>query len=126
MYANICYNERNYMSIEDTIKAEKDMIDAVQFALNIFLTTSNLHVGDETIEASNIKNLRFETIQTLQSEKDDEGKWIIVVSYQEATNDDSSNVQSDFIDKISKNRRFYKKIILNKKPLKLISIDDVD
>ena len=114
------------MSIEDTIKAEKDMIDAVQFALNIFLTTSNLHVGDETIEASNIKNLRFETIQTLQSEKDDEGKWIIVVSYQEATNDDSSNVQSDFIDKISKNRRFYKKIILNKKPLKLISIDDVD
>ena len=111
------------MSIEETVNSEKAMFDALQFALNAFMAASSLQVGDDEEKPAGIKNLRVETVDSPSNDEDD---WIIVVSYQEPTdNAVNSPAQEDFMDKLSRNRKYYKRIILKQNPLKIVSIDNV-
>ena len=118
------------MSTEETKNMEKDLFDALQFALNAFFiamntTPSSNTDGNTNNNSAKIKNVRVETVESSHTE-DGGDKWILVVSYQDKADAANTQNQEDFLSQMSRNRRYFKKMIVNKDPLKIESINDVD
>lgn len=109
------------MTVEETISEEKEMFEVMQFALNTFWATAKLSPEGSENKPAKIKNLRIETVQS-PSQKDKD--WIVVLSYQEQADNLDTQADDDFMAKIQKNKRYYKKITLGSNPLRVKTITD--